>query len=98
MPLANTLLLFRLAPFAAPTRIHRSTIFLRAHSRDEAAAGEEEDEGDDYVVGSFGEPMDEFYADEDGAAGGGGWGDAAMDRMSDFISSSSGSDERGRRD
>jgi len=67
-------------------------------AEDEAAAGEEEGEGDDYVVGSFGEPMDEFYADEAGAAGGGGWGDAAMDRMSDFISSSSGSDERGRRD
>lgn len=63
-----------------------------------SATEDAEEDGEleeDYVIGSFGEPVDEFYADDD--VDGGGWGDAAMDRMSDFISSSSGSDSgRGR--
>ncbi|GEM_PF-1935579 len=54
---------------------------------DATGANEEED----YVIGSFGEPVDEFYADEDLDSGGGGWGDAAINRMSDFGSGSSAS-------
>ena len=58
---------------------------------------EEEEEEEDYVIGSFGEPVDEFYADEDLDSGGGGWGDAAINRMSDFGSGSSASvSKRGR--
>jgi hypothetical protein len=64
----------------------------RTATEDETAASDEAEE--DYVIGSFGEPMDDYYADDDG----GGWGDAAMDRMSGFLSSSSGVEEARQRD
>lgn len=46
---------------------------------------------DDYVIGDYGDPASELYADDDD----GGWGEAAMDSASDFFASSSEGD-RGR--
>lgn len=78
---------------AVPTLIFAGGAPTQASIEESVTAPVAEELSDDeYVIGDYGDPASELYADDDD----GGWGDAALQSASDYFGASSDSG-RGRR-